>query len=59
MIAAETDDCGRFFEQLVGRGFDLSDCLLDIEGIAGHVAGIGDLQGFERLGIVSRMKIGA
>src|SRR6266571_2849523 len=55
VVAADGDEAAAVGEQALGGALDLADGLLDVEGIAGDVAGIGDLLGAEWLDVEAGM----
>lgn len=55
VVAAEGHHAGAGTEQIVGRGLDRLDGLVDVERVGGDVTGVGDLREGERRGVLCRV----
>jgi hypothetical protein len=57
MVSSQAQNRSGVLVKVIGSHFDLRNGFLDVKGVAGHVAGIGNLDGFEGFGIVLWMKL--
>jgi hypothetical protein len=59
MVTAQAQYRPGVLVKVIGGRLDLRYGFLDVIGVAGNVPGIGNLDGFEGLGVVLWMEIGA